>query len=36
LVVKSHNGFVAAARDMKYTSQHCYDKTMDDKMAFDR
>jgi len=31
-VVKSHNGF-AAPRGMKYTSQHCYGKAVDDKMA---
>jgi len=35
LVVKSHNGF-ATVREMKCTSQHCWDKTMDDKMALYR
>jgi len=35
LVVKSHYGF-STAREMKYTSQHCCDKTMDGKMALYR
>jgi len=35
LVVKPHIGF-ATVREMKYTSQHCCDKTMDDKMALYR
>jgi len=34
-LVKSHDGF-AAVREMKYTSQHCCDKTMEDKMAVTR
>jgi len=34
-LVKSHNGF-ATVREMMYTSQHCYDKTMDGKMALYR
>ena len=34
-IVKSHNGF-AAVRDMKYTSQHCCDKTVDGRMALYR
>jgi len=34
-IVKSHNGF-AAVREMKNTSQHCCDKTMDGKMALYR
>ena len=33
LVVKSYNSFTAV-REMKYTLQHCYDKTMDDRMSF--
>jgi len=32
LVVKSHNG-LAAISGMKYSSQHCCDKTVDGKMA---
>jgi len=35
LVVKSHNGFTTA-REMKHTSQPCYDKIMDNKMALCR
>ena len=35
LVVKSHNSIVTV-REMKYTSQSCSDKTMDDKMALYR
>jgi len=35
LVVKSHYGFTTV-REMKYASQHCCDKTMDDKMALYR
>jgi len=35
LVVKPGNGFTTA-REMKYTSQHSCDKTMDDKMALYR
>jgi len=31
----SHNDF-ATVREMKYTSQHCSDKTTNDKMAFNR
>jgi len=27
-----HGGFTTI-REMKYTSQHCFDKTVDDKMA---
>ena len=34
-IVKSQNGF-AALREMKNTSQHCCDKTMDGKMALYR
>ena len=30
-----HNGF-AAVREMKYTSLHCSDKTMNDRMASHR
>jgi len=29
---QAHNGF-ATVRGMKYASQHCCDKTMDNKMA---
>ena len=32
---ESHNGF-ATVRELKYASQHCSDKTMDDKMALYR
>jgi len=32
LVVKSHYGFTIV-REMKYTSWHCCDNTMDDKVA---
>jgi len=35
LAVKSHNGF-ATVRGMKYTSQDCCDKTMEDNMALYR
>jgi len=35
LLVKFHNGF-AVVREMRYTSQHCWDKRMDDKMALFR
>ena len=35
LLVKSHHGFTTL-REMKYTSQHFRDKTMDDKMALYR
>jgi len=35
LLVKSHNGF-ATVREMMYTSQHCCDKTMVDRMALYR
>jgi len=34
-MVKSHNGF-ATVREIKYTSQHCCDKTKDNKMALYR
>jgi len=34
-MVKSHNGF-ATVREMMYTSQHCCDKTKDNKMALYR
>jgi len=34
-VVMSHNGF-ATVREMKYTSQHCCDKTTDDKIPLHR
>jgi len=33
LAVKSHNSFTTV-REMKYTSQPCCDKTMDDRMTF--
>ena len=33
--VKTHNGF-ATVREMKYTSHHCCDKTMDNKMTLYR
>jgi len=35
LDVKSHNGF-ATVSGMKYASQHCCDKVMDDKLALYR
>jgi len=35
LLAKSHNGF-ATVREMMYTSQHCCDKTMVDRMALYR
>jgi len=35
VVVKSHNGF-GAVTEIKYTSQHSCDKTMDEKMAYNR
>ena len=35
VVVKSHYGFITV-REMKYTSQHCCDITMDVKMALYR
>ena len=35
LVVKSHNSFVTV-RGMKYTSQHCCDKTVGDKLSLYR
>jgi len=31
MAVKSHSSF-ATVREMKYSAQHCYDKTIDDKM----
>jgi len=35
MLIKSHMGF-SAVREMKYTSHHCCDKTMDERMAFNR
>ena len=35
LEVKSHNSFTTV-REMKHVSQHCCDKTMDDKMVLYR
>jgi len=35
VVVKSHYGF-ATAREIKSTSQHCCNKTMDNRMALYR
>jgi len=35
LNVKSHNNF-ATAREIKFASRHCCDKTMDDSMALYR